>query len=195
MDSKDKLKAFLENVHLQFSLGKSEAISELERQKENLKKNIDSISAKISESSDKLNETDAGKKLNDKIEELKLQLALGKAETKDLFNKHSENLNKNLSSFRNDLNDKYPDLAKKLDESEDKISSVIEALRLQYALGKPELENNINKLQDDISSKLKDLKKNLDDGKEVAEEKFDDFKGEILDALNQMKNAFIKLIR
>ncbi len=185
-ETQDKLKSFIENVQLQFSLGKAEAFNELEKQKENLKSFIDTAHDNVVKVADKVTDIEKMTQLNNNIEKLRLQLALGKAETKDAFEKQSESINRGIESFREDLKEKYPELTQKLDDSSHKINSVMESLKLQFALGKPEVESEAKHFQSVVTEKLNDLKARVDEGKEIAEVSLENLKGDTLDAFTKL---------
>lgn len=196
MDTKEnanRLKGFFEDLQLQLALGRADAIDEFEKQKANLKKIVDENMAKLAESTDKLTGSDIGTKMNTKFDELRVQLALGKAETKEALEKQSEAINNSVKKIKDDLGEKYPDLVKSFDDSVTKLTSMMESLRLQFALGKAELNDETERERSILFAKIDELKKKVEEGKNIAEEKFDGVKDELSEALNHLKNAIAKL--
>lgn len=192
-NTQDRLKGFMDDILVQFSLGKAEAVEQFEKQKENLKSLIDMASSKLKESGDSFFSTDVGTKLNSQLEELKLQLALGKAESKDLFDKQSESISNSINSIKSDLSEKYPDLVKLLDDNTLKFNSAMEGLRLQYSLGKADLGDGVDSNKEMVTNKLNQLKQMFEEGKDIAQEKFDEFKDDSLKAFNSLKDTLINL--
>ncbi len=188
-----RLKGFLEGVQLQFSLGISEAKQEFEKQKKNLDNFVGDVKSKVSETTEKLAQTEQGSKINSKLEELKLQLALGTADTKDAFEKQTESINNSIKSIKDDLGEKYPDLVKTFDTNTDKLNSLMESIRLQFSLAKSDAQDVVEKNKKDISEKLTELVKMANENKGIAEEKFENFKDEIFDAFNHLKTAVSNL--
>ena len=83
-------KTSLEDMRMQFSLGKMDAVDAFEKQKVQLRSMIESMKTNLDKATDIAEEN--GTKLRSKLEELNLQLNLGKADGKDMFDEQRKKI-------------------------------------------------------------------------------------------------------
>lgn len=194
-----KLRA--EELQLQLSLGKMEAMDELEKQTGNFKSFINETKEKAKDLADYIN-PEITNDLISKFEELQVQLALGKAETKDAFEEQKEKINQGLDSIQQllqkgmakaGMEENFNSFLEKFEGATENFKTRLEAAKLQFALGKADTKDEIEKQKEEVKAKLEEIRSKLDSNKELAEEKWDGFKAEISEAFGHIKNAFSKL--
>jgi F0F1-type ATP synthase membrane subunit b/b' len=184
--------AFLENLNLQFQLGKNEMEDEFEKQKHSLKSWVNSAEEAMKES---------GKEQIDGIkasfEGLKVQLALGKAETKDELKEQQKNISKELHDLDVKLSSTYENSSDTVDEfyatAKHKMShykTQFELFKLQLHLGKKESEENWKDKKSKFSKTLHELKVKVDSQKEEGSKELKHFTAEISNAWDHFKKAF-----
>ena len=153
-----KLKGFIQEIELQFSLGKSELIDEFEIQKKNLK-------TFINEQKGNINLAEKTNEIKGFFEELELQLALGKAENKEIFEAQKDKITQKISAIEEIIN-LYE---KKLEHKEEsffqsfvakayKLKAVMEILKSEFHLEKSDLKDKTDERKKDIADKLQIIK-------------------------------------
>ena len=138
---------------------------------------------------------DEANELRAKMDHLKVQLALGKAEGRDAFEEQKGKLDHALRDARNQANalsDKLgSNLGDELHGLKQSLQAKMEVLRLQYALGKADARDELEEVRKDLSHRVAALKasakKRMDESK--ADEKWDGFKDEMKEAFTHMKGA------
>jgi hypothetical protein len=197
----EEWKTRAEELQLQLSLGRMEAIDELEKQKNNFKNFINDAKEKAFGFAENIN-PDKAKELREKFDDLQSQLAHGKTETKEAFEKQKEKINQGLDAVQSFLKENIEkaksddNLKTYIEGFEGKVEGFktrLEAARLQFALGKADSRDEIEKNKEEIKVKLTEIRSKLDKNKEIAEEKWESFKNEMNEAFNHIKSAFSKL--
>lgn len=180
----------IEEFQLQFALGKADAKDVYE----DLKRKFNLKMHDLKQTAHKLKDqvSDDADKLKAAFEELQLQLALGKADTKDLFEEQRKSILKALHKIESAIkeNETANSYYVKLLEEIEKFKIKLEILRLRFELKKfdvsSELEgrkSEFNKLVNEIRTKMMYKESN---GKKQVQH----FKDEISEAYLHLKNAF-----
>jgi CHASE3 domain sensor protein len=160
------------DLQTQWAPEKEEAALRFENLKEKYRATLQNIEQQAIEKKE-----EGLEKIQDLIQELRLQLALGKAETLEAFEEQKSAITHRWSVLRNHIesNPAYRHLGEELMDWRVKM----DLLRIQYALGKMELSSNWK----DISSKLKTefghLEKAAESGAGIAGEKIDQLEEEV----------------
>jgi hypothetical protein len=186
-----EVKGFIEGLELQLSLGKADALDEFEKQKKNFKKFI-------TETIETVTGPEFGNNFKAQLEELLLQLSLGKAETRDAFEEQKENISNAIKiikegneEFKNVIKEKYPQFFE-YDKKVDQFRTHIDMARLQFVLGKAELKEEIERDKTIFLKNLKGFKSILENEIEVAEDKLDDIRDEVIIAFEAFKTGLKK---
>jgi hypothetical protein len=194
-----KLRA--EELQLQLSLGRMEAIDELEKQKSNFKSFINETTNKVNTMAEKIN-PEIASQLKTKFEEMQVQLALGQAESKEAFEKQKEKINQGLDSIFDllkkgiknaGMEENLNSFLEKFEGTTETFKTKLEAAKLQFALGKADAKDDLEKNKKEVTEKLNEIRSKIDSNKEIAEEKWEGFRTEISEAFNHIKTAFSKL--
>ena len=182
----------LEEFRLQAALGKAEARDAYEGAKKKFNKYVHEAKLRIDEVKGMAKEKSS--ELKTVLEALQVQLALGKAETKDVF----ESQRKKISSILNKIEtliqkNKITDLYyAKLQMEIEQFKIKLDILKLQYELNKLGVREEFEEKKEDFSKKLSDIKKRLLKKEEEAEDKWEHFRDEISDAYSHLKKVFAK---
>lgn len=180
----------LEKMRVQIALGKAEGRDLYEDSKKKFHKYVASLKTKVSGVSKNSNENIEN--FVAMLEHLQVQLALGKAETRDVFNDQK----KKISAVLNDI-DKFIKSDKtaahayvKLLVEIKKFKIKLDIISLRYQLKKIEAGQEYEKRKVQFSKEINDLKKRiLKKEKDTASAKWAHFKDEITEAYSHLKKA------
>lgn len=176
---------------LQVSLGKAEAREEFEKIKNEFRIKLREFRQLLDDFPHKV----ITPEVKQKIEELELQLALGKAETKDEFEKQKGNLTKAILSIENTIKVWMKDAehSSTFDHEIEKFKLKLEILRLKFNLKKFEVK-------DDFREQMATTKREIEKIAELAKSKlkegkmkYKDFTAEISNGYDQLKKAVKRL--
>lgn len=179
----NNLKAIVQELQLQLTLGKAEALDELERQKKNLQATVNEIKQKV----------ESDPKVKARLEELQVQLALGKAETRDMFEEQKVKLISLINEVEKSLEKNYPDLMEKAEALFTRLKTRLEIGRVHFALGTADAKDELEKLGKVLSKDFNEVIAKLEKKKNLSDIKWEDVSEEIQDAYTHIKNAFTRL--
>lgn len=154
----------VDELAVQFALGKAEAKDKFEEVKKELRANVSDL--KRTFMTQTLNNVIVS--LKAKFEELEVQLALGKADTADVFEAQSKRILQAVKSLEREIKSKLPDHreANVFSQEVEKFKLKIEILRLKFMLKQFEV-------QDAFRDKMKDARKAIDNFKHAVAAKTD----------------------
>ena len=188
-------KASAEYLHMQLHLGTKEAREEFEEQKKSLGDWIDNQSKKLQNTKDITHKK--ALELKASLEELRVQAALGKAETEDALKEQHKKLNESIHNLKQEINEVYGNTKGKVNEYAEEINETLDEyhtrfdlFRLQAHLAKMDSTESWNKKKKELSAKLHDLGVKLESNKEQASDKWDNFSDEMSEAWSHIRNAF-----
>ena len=190
----DQVKSKVEEFEVQLALGKAEAEDRLEKEK----KKFSEFLGKAKDAVGKAENIGKEKKeeLITKYEELQVQLALGKAETRDAFETQKSKIESAIKNFQQvvqTVDDELSDIPGLLTDISSQLNSKLEAFEVQFELAKAESEDILEEKKKELSDQLNVLKKKLDNRKNLADDRLEEFGKDLSHGLNQIKNAFSKL--
>jgi len=177
--------ADLEEFQVQLALGKAEAHDKYEELKKKFNRTLHTVKTKAG--------TTGRKKAEDlvaDIEELQVQLALGKAETKDAFETQRKKIMRAINRLESTLMAKAGaaevEANEKLNHDMHAFRIKLEMLRLQYELGKLEAKDKFEERKHRLDEKLANLKSRLNSRPLSSKNR----KEELKDAYKHLKKAF-----
>jgi chromosome segregation ATPase len=139
-------------------------------------------------------------KIKSQLEELKLQLALGKAETKDALEEQKEKIKQAIKSFESTVDEGIEEISEEFDEAKselvkkaDTVNAELEALGLRLKGEKEKWEIHIEERKKELSRKLQSLREELKEKKHIAKDKAAVFEKEVSSAMSKLKEAFCRL--
>jgi len=188
----DRWRATAEELRLQLHLGSKELTDKFEEQKQEILKWSQDQAQDLNKDA-----SEAATDLQRKLEELQVQAALGRAETKDAFLDQRKKLNdllteaneaaiKLMGNSKNSLRE----LAEKADTQFDQWQTRLDLFRLQVSLGAMEASDQWNEQKKDLKNSIVNLESKLDEAGTKSEQSWDQFKNEISEAWKHVKKAF-----
>jgi DNA-binding ferritin-like protein len=181
----------LEEFRVQAALGKAEAHDAFEAAKKNLRHFMHETEQRFSASEHTV--TDVATELKAAIETLQVQLALGKAETRDLFEAQRKKIMQALHTIENFLeNNKFTaEYKESINREIQKFKIKLEILKLRYELNKIAAHEEFEQKKKEFSKKLDGLAETLRQKEKTAEKSWGHFKADIAAAYGDMKKAFV----
>jgi len=188
----------LDEFQLQLALGKAEALDEFEKQKKRLSEFVFEFQQKIESLT---TENELINKLKSALQELQLQLSLGKAESKEVFEEQKEKIIKVVGDLEEiikadkKIDEKFADLYDYLDNSTQNFRTALDILRLQINLGKAEAEDNFEQVKKELSPVFSDLKEKINKIKDngFSESSFKELNQELKNSFSLVKKVFSNL--
>jgi hypothetical protein len=179
----DKLEASATAFENQLHLTKDKAVERLELQKQKLNQALNRLKSKLDESKTIAEE----KKLNIRnyFENLQVQLALGKADTKEAYENQKNKIKESIRNFEMKVDTELDIFDKEMDETADQfieeadyLDAELDAMYLQYQIEKAEMKADFdakkNQAKDKILTFKAKLKEKREKKKEEAEKAFDE---------------------
>lgn len=172
-----------------------EATDELEKYKKEFSKTVNSLKGKIA------NYEQSGKEkaieLKSNLEELQVQLALGKAETRDAYDEQKKKIEASmhntklaLGNFKKEAGNSFEEAEINFNENLESFRSKLDTFKVHYALGKADLKDDWEKGRKELQSNLNELKQKFNSADQIAASKWEDFKLQMTTSLTQAKKAF-----
>ncbi|RMG74813.1 MAG: hypothetical protein D6722_01985 [Bacteroidetes bacterium] len=182
----------LDDLDITISLGEEEYVEAFEKQKAKLSHFIEDMTSSLENS-------ELGEKtqpLRTKLDELKVQLALGRAETQDAF----ETQRKNLETKLHEANSAYEKLqergeqktgewARAFKDRAEGFKTRLDLLRLHFSLGVADAHDELESLRSELKDKISGMKKKIEVKGEEAEDKWDEISEELGEAYEHFKGA------
>lgn len=190
---KQKLSEELEELRQQVEARTEEQVAEnLETHKSSFMSFID----KSMETIDSVLSGDAALKARQSLDELRVQLALGKAESKEALEEQKQKLDSALhdaetryASLKEGSNDDFHKWTAEFGEWKEKLQTRMDIAKLQYSLGKAEAKEEMEKKRQGLSKQLQSMKEQLDNIEDKGEEKMEEFTKEISESFSHFKKA------
>jgi hypothetical protein len=181
-------KTSLEDMRMQFSLGKMDAVDAFEKQKVQLRSMIESMKTNLDKATDIAEEN--GTKLRSKLEELNLQLNLGKADGKDMFDEQRKKIDLALqevfSAGKLAYHGNYGFMMELFENNTKAMKASLEIAQLQFALAKMEVKEEAEKARKEIEEKITELQTSAEKAQELTKENMEQWG-------KQMKDGFAKM--
>ncbi|MCI4667332.1 MAG: hypothetical protein MRZ79_04165 [Bacteroidia bacterium] len=185
----------VEELEIDLQLSEDEIINSFENHKNNLTQNIDSFSQMANE---KLGETAKG--LQTKLDELRVQLALGKAESKEAYEKQRTELNTALHNVSAEYDkvveqagETFEEAKEGLGEQLSKFQSKLDVFRLHFHLGMAEAKDDYEEKKKELNQELGKMKSKVKEAEEKGSDKWEDFGKEMGEAFSHFQGAIKKL--
>lgn len=160
------------DIHTQWAPEKEEAARRFEQLKDKFRSILTELEREVSE------RKDVGfQELQKLIDDLRLQLALGKADSMEAFEEQKKAITHQWSLLRNRLESHttYRQLGEHLMDWRVKM----DLLRIQYALGKMELKSDWKDVSARLKTEFSHLEKAVESGAGIAGEKIEQLEAEV----------------
>ncbi len=191
----NKWKSEIEYLNLQMNLGAAEARDEFEKVKGKVREWTSEMNDRINEFQD-----DSKESLNDlrtKLDELRVQAALGRAEAEDAFEQQKKDLKHKLNDVENEskriyssAEGKVKEVANDISDSVERFETRFDVLWVQFNLAKADAKDYWEDKRKDLSYKIQEMSGKVDRQMDNMEEKWDDFSSEMKEAWSHVKKAF-----
>ncbi len=192
----EKWKGDLEELNLQLTLGKADMTDDWETQKSQMQTWVERAKAGLEERGKLVGEY--GEKLKAAVESLQVQLALGKAETRDTLEEQRRKIDQAILSVLHNLDAKKEQAKTTKDKIVDETESGLlnfrnrfEHLFIQFNLGSKEAKDTWEKRRKELNQNVHEVKKRLAKTEDIAEDRWQHFKSEISESLKHLKQAFM----
>lgn len=184
-----------EELRLQLHLGKKEAEEKFEEEKKKIQQWAEETREDVGDFS-----SEKAKSFRTKLETLRVQAALGKAESKAAMEEQEKKLKLALEDAQKEARGLAEDSSEKVAEvgknARDKMGvwqTQMDIFRLQLQLGKKEAELEWETKKKQIKEKLNDIDDSIDNLRKEGSESLENFKSEISESWKHLKSAFTKI--
>jgi len=180
-----KAETELDELRVKISLGKMNGADLFEDMKKELRESFHEISGELKSESKEVAES-----VKNNIEELQLQLALGKAEALDAYEEQKEKINKSINRIEHDIrntkNELTYDARLKIQNELEKFRLKMEVLQIRYELGRLDLKDNVESKKQKFK---KDFDQLLDTLKEETSEKAEEYGENLKNAYDALRKS------
>jgi hypothetical protein len=181
----------LEDLEIQLNLGSQEVIDAYERQKEAFKGFVH----ETRESVDHMGSEQASK-FKGKLEALQVQLALGRAESRDAY----EAQKKKLDEAMQEAAQEYEKLKEETEEDMNEFSAGfktgverfqtrLDIMRVKFHLGAADARDEWEEKQKEMKEKFGEMRQQMKKRQTENEQKWDDFSEEVTESYTKFKSA------
>jgi len=193
---KDQMKDFvsswqkrLEEMQLQFSLGKMDASESFEKQKDQLRGMLVSMKENIEKGTDLAE--DKATEMRTKLEELRLQLALGKADGMEAFELQRKKIELAMHDFyqtrKQNFSGNYEKGLEMFDRQSEAFKTGLDIVKIQYNLAKMDAKDEVEEKRKELNDKIVELNNQFKSIQETAMENVEDINRQLRENFEKMK--------
>jgi thymidylate synthase len=179
----------LEEMQMQFSLGKMDAVDAFEKQKEQYRSMLLTFKENIDKGTGMAEEKAAEMKA--KIEELRLQLTLGKAEGMDAFEEQRKKIELAMHELyianKGNLDAAYNKSLTLFDHNAEAFKTGLEIVKLQFSLAKMDAKDTMEEKQKEIGEKMTELNQQFKTIQSAAIDNIDDMNRQLRENFEKMR--------
>ncbi len=186
-------------LEAQLSRSKDNAVEELETRKKQLDDMLKTFKTKIDGTRDIAEEKRS--EIQGRVEQLHVQLTLGKAETKDALEQQKMKINDAVKTLENNIDEGIEDAATGLEslkqdfvEFSDSLNAEMESLGARFEMEKASKKADFDEQKKKLAAKIERFRNDLSVKRGIAEEKTSAFEGHLTKGFDQIKHAFKNLI-
>jgi hypothetical protein len=190
-------KTSLEEMRVQFSLGKMDAGEAFEKQKGQLRNMVETLKVNADKATDIAEENVT--KLRAKLEELNLQLNLGKAETADVFEAQRKKIDLALQEVfaagKLAYHGNYGYMMELFENNSKAIKTGLEIAQLQFNLAQMEAKDGAEAAKKEIQEKLTELQSAAEKAKDLTKENLEQWGKQMKEGMEKMSDwmsSFVK---
>jgi hypothetical protein len=190
----------VEAMEAQIQLSKQQAFARLQERKQQLTKGLDALGRKINESTRAAGE--AKDRLQQQIDELQVQLALGIAETRDAYTEQKTKLKRAIANLEDTLDESLDKVVEETDAAKRglingiaSLDAELEAVEMQFQLEAAKAKTRFEEGKSVLQGKIDAFNNALSEKRKTTAEKFGAFESELTDGMAKIKDAFNNLIR
>jgi hypothetical protein len=179
----------LEEMQLQFTLGKMDAGDAFEGQKTHFRNMLETMKQNLDKGTDLAEEK--AQELKTKLEELRVQLALGKADGMDAFEAQRLKIDHAMNEFyqtgRKNFDETYKRSLTMFDHNAEAFKTGMDIVKLQFTLAKMEAKEEMHEKQKEIGDKMLELNQQFKTIQQTAMENIDEVNKTLRENFERMK--------
>lgn len=179
-----------EEMRVQFSLGKMDAVDAFEQQKTHMREAIVNLKSSMEKATDMSEEQLA--KMRTKMEELQVQLSLGKADGMDMFNEQKKKIEHLMEEMKTEskavYNKGFEQAMQLYDHQTTAFKTGLEIVQLQFALAKMDAKDEADNIRKELTDKMNQMQGMMMEGQKLVLSQMEEWNKQWLDGMNNMKN-------
>lgn len=199
----DQWQAATSALEAQFELTRDKALDRVENQKQHYRDVLQRMKSKIENSTDIADNIKS--KISTQIDEMQVQLALGKAEAKDAFEDQKNKIQAAIADFEKHIDKSIDAMDKKMDSALDvviqetvkaanKLDAELEAMQAHYEIEKAKARETYDTKKSEITSRISQFMGEIKDKKQLASDKASTFEKDMSAGFANIKQAFSNLL-
>lgn len=200
----DWMKVQLSTFEGQLRLTRDEALKQFEASKKKVDEAAEEVQSLVEKANGVAGETKA--KARSAFDHLRVQLALGRAESLQAYEEQTKKLEAAVASFEaevdkasaeadEDLSQARSEVYKRFVATSDALRAQQQAIAARFEQGEARAKAEIEKHQREIETQIADLRKRVDAQRENAAEKLGELKDEFTESVSKVRDAFGRLFR
>ena len=196
----DHWDARLDALEAQLDDGREEAMQRVEQGRQKLSEVAHKLEENLEDVADLSAEAVAD--LSVDLQQLRVQLALGQAETREAFNEQRTNLRHAISGAEAKLavieqraEERVGDEMERFVKASDRLQAELDAAELQFALGKAEARSALAEKRGDFNKQLRTLRKRLHEAGEKAEHRLESLEDELGEGVAAYRDSMVDFFR
>lgn len=187
-------KARLEDMQVQFNLGKMDAADAFEKQKDNLRNLVTMLKENMDKSTDIAEEN--ANKLKAKLEELQVQLNLGKADSMEAFELQRKKIELALHevyvSSKSTFNHQFNFMLQLFDNNAQAFKTGLEVVQLQFSLMKMDVKDDADKMRKEMNHKMQEFYSYAEKAQQISKDNIEQLNKQLRDGFEKM-NSWMKV--
>ncbi len=198
----DKWEASATALEAQLQQSKEQAIEELEARKKRLNETLEEFKSEVVKAKGLADEKKT--EIQARFDELQVQLALGKAETRDAVEEQKKKIQRSIATLESTIDRELDAAGQSIDESLKKaankfivaaigLEAQMEALEVQFEVKKAGAIAQFEQKKEQLIAQIDEYKRQLEEKKRMARDKATTFEKELSNGMSQIKEAFKKL--
>jgi ElaB/YqjD/DUF883 family membrane-anchored ribosome-binding protein len=181
-------KTSLEELRVQFNLGKMDAGEAFETQKKHLKSLVESMKQNLDKASDVAE--DNAHKLRGKLDELMVQLNLGKAETTELYEEQRKKIDLALQEVhaagKLAYHGNYTYMMELFDNNAKAFKTGLDIVKLQFALGKMEVKEEADKARKEMNEKIAEFQTFAEKAQQLTKDNLEEWSKQMKEGMEKI---------
>ncbi len=196
----DHWEALAESLELQLTLGRADALQRFDAERQRLQASIETLKERIGPT---LQQGEAASaRLKAALEHLEVKLALGRAETREVYLEQRNHLEQAIQSFEARLDEAVATSGERL-ESElkafarqaDRLRAEMEALEFQFQINTESARQHMVDARTALLLKIEAFRKQVSAQRGSTQDRLQQAEGELAEAARHLKASFLSLFK
>lgn len=193
---KDQMKDFvnswqtrLEEMQMQFSLGKMDASEAFEKQKDQFRSMLVNLKENMEKATDMAE--DKAAEMHTKLEELRVQLALGKADGMDAFEAQRKQIELAMHELyvagKQNFSNNYEKGLEMFDRQSEAFRTGLDIVKIQYSLAKMDAKDEVEEKRKELNDKIVELNNQFKGMQQSAMDNMEEMNRQLRENFEKMK--------